>query len=74
MPYLQGNMENGSSTRYVTELCRLAANSKYSADTHSIVLFDVFVSGLRSRVILERLFQENDPTFEAVVTIAMSIE
>lgn len=45
---------------YLTELRKLVYSCKYNENTLSTMLRDAFVSGLRSKVILDRLFEEND--------------
>lgn len=51
--------EGESIAQYTSELRRLAANCKYNEAMLNTMLRDVFVSGLRSRVILDRLFEED---------------
>lgn len=66
--------DDESVTEYLTELQQLAIHCKYNAEVLSIVLRDIFVSGLKSKTILDRLFQEDDPSLTEVVRIAQSIE
>ncbi|GFW56227.1 transposon Tf2-9 polyprotein [Trichonephila clavipes] len=49
----------GIST-YIGELRALAMNCDYDKDMVNIMLHDVFVSGLRDKMILDRLFEEDN--------------
>lgn len=59
---------------YVAELRKLALPCNYPEDMLKIMLRDVFVSGLRSKDMMNRLFTEKDLTFERAVEIATSME
>lgn len=72
--FTRRQLESETITEYLTALQQLAVNCKYTAEVLAIVLRDVFVSGLRSKTILDRLFQEDDPSLSVVVKIAQSIE
>lgn len=66
--------EGETIAQYLAELRKLAAPCKYPDTMLNIVLRDIFVSGLHSRAILDRLFEEDDITLEKTVDIAAAIE
>lgn len=66
--------EGETIAEYIAELQQLATYCKYNSQVLAVVLRDVFVSGLRSKTILDRLFQEDDPSLAEVIRIAQSIE
>ncbi|GFW15163.1 transposon Tf2-9 polyprotein [Trichonephila clavipes] len=63
----------GIST-YIAELRALAMNCDYDKDMFSIMLRDVFVSGLRDKMILDRLFEEDNINLEKTLNIALAME
>ncbi|GFS72508.1 transposon Tf2-9 polyprotein [Trichonephila clavipes] len=63
----------GIST-YIAELRALAMNCDYDEDMLSIMLRDVFVSGLRDKMILDRLFEEDNINLEKTLNIALAME
>ncbi|GFY09551.1 retrovirus-related Pol polyprotein from transposon 412 [Trichonephila clavipes] len=63
----------GIST-YIAELRALAMNCDYDKDMLSIMLRDVFVSGLRDKMILYRLFEEDNINLEKTLNIALAME
>ncbi|GFU80647.1 retrovirus-related Pol polyprotein from transposon 412 [Trichonephila clavipes] len=63
----------GIST-YIAELRALAMNCDYDKDMLSIMLRDVFVSGLRDKMILDRLFEEDNINLEKTLNIALAME
>ncbi|XP_035226730.1 uncharacterized protein LOC118199052 [Stegodyphus dumicola] len=66
--------EGESISSYVTELRSLAIPCEYKEDMLNTMLRDVFVSGLRDRNILDRLFQEDDIDLEKTLKIALAME
>lgn len=66
--------EGESLATYVSELRKLAANCGYNAQMLDAMLRDVFVSGIHSRQILDRLFEEDDVPFEKVLNLALAME
>ncbi|GFR31198.1 hypothetical protein TNCT_332651 [Trichonephila clavata] len=67
------NEEEGIST-YIAELRALAMNCDYNKDMLNIMLRDVFVSGLRDKMILDRLFEEDNINLEKTLNIALAME
>ncbi|GFU75272.1 uncharacterized protein TNCV_1717001 [Trichonephila clavipes] len=63
----------GIST-YIAELRALAMNCDYDKDMLNIMLRDVFVSGLRDKMILDRLFEEDNINLEKMLNIALAME
>ncbi|GFX10766.1 transposon Tf2-6 polyprotein [Trichonephila clavipes] len=63
----------GIST-YIAELPALAMNCDYDKDMLNIMLRDVFVSGLRDKMILDRLFEEDNINLEKTLNIALAME
>ncbi|GFU95934.1 retrovirus-related Pol polyprotein from transposon 412 [Trichonephila clavipes] len=63
----------GIST-YIAELRALAMNCDYDKDMLNIMLRDVFVSGLRDKMILDRLFEEDNINLEKTLNIALAME
>ncbi|GFU88099.1 uncharacterized protein K02A2.6 [Trichonephila clavipes] len=63
----------GIST-YIAELRALAMNCDYDKDMLNIMLRDVFVSGLRDKMILDRLFEEDNINLEKTLHIALAME
>ncbi|GFX09182.1 transposon Tf2-9 polyprotein, partial [Trichonephila clavipes] len=63
----------GVST-YIAELRALAMNCDYDKDMLNIMLRDVFVSGLRDKMILDRLFEEDNINLEKTLNIALAIK
>ncbi|GFW17193.1 transposon Tf2-9 polyprotein [Trichonephila clavipes] len=63
----------GIST-YIAELWALAMNCDYDKDMLNIMLRDVFVSGLRDKMILDRLFEEDNINLEKTLNIALAME
>ncbi|GFW38872.1 retrovirus-related Pol polyprotein from transposon 412 [Trichonephila clavipes] len=63
----------GIST-YIAELRALAMNWDYDKDMLNIMLRDVFVSGLRDKMILDRLFEEDNINLEKTLNIALAME
>ncbi|GFW76444.1 transposon Tf2-9 polyprotein [Trichonephila clavipes] len=63
----------GIST-YIAELRALAMNCDYDKDMLNIMLRDVFVSGLRDKMILDRLFEEDNIDLEKTLNIALAME
>ncbi|GFY08255.1 transposon Tf2-9 polyprotein [Trichonephila clavipes] len=63
----------GIST-YIAELRALAMNCDYDKDMLNIMLRDVFVSGLRDKMILDRLFEEDNNYLEKTLNIALAME
>ncbi|GFW10759.1 uncharacterized protein K02A2.6 [Trichonephila clavipes] len=63
----------GIST-YIAELRALAMNCDYDQDMLNIMLREVFVSGLRDKMILDRLFEEDNINLEKTLNIALAME
>ncbi|GFX47347.1 transposon Tf2-9 polyprotein [Trichonephila clavipes] len=63
----------GIST-YIAELRALAMNCDYDKDMLNIMLRNVFVSGLRDKMILDRLFEEDNINLEKTLNIALAME
>ncbi|GFV60535.1 uncharacterized protein K02A2.6 [Trichonephila clavipes] len=61
-------------TTYIAELRALAMNCDYDKDMLNIMLRDVFVSGLRDKMILDRLFEEDNINLEKTLNIALAME
>ncbi|BES97006.1 Hypothetical Protein NTJ_09819 [Nesidiocoris tenuis] len=59
---------------YMSELRRLAVNCKYENNMLDTMLRDVFVSGLRSKPMLDRLFEEDDIPLKKTLELASAIE
>lgn len=66
--------EGETVSQYVTELRKLAPPCRYPADMLNTVLRDIFVGGLKDKQILDRLFEEDDISFEKTIEIASAIE
>lgn len=66
--------EGESISLYISELRALAIPCNYNTEMLNIMLRDVFVSGLRDRSILDRLFQEDDIDLDKTVKIALAME
>ncbi|XP_065217325.1 uncharacterized protein K02A2.6-like [Planococcus citri] len=66
--------EGESVSDYITELRKLAVDCKYANEFLNEMLRDVFVSGLRSKPILDRLFEEDDIPLDKTLSIAQAIE
>ncbi|GFR14890.1 uncharacterized protein K02A2.6 [Trichonephila clavata] len=67
------NEGEGIST-YIYKLRALAMNCDYDKDMLNIMLRDVFVSGLRDKIILDRLFEEDNINLEKTLNIALAME
>ncbi|GFR10297.1 retrovirus-related Pol polyprotein from transposon 412 [Trichonephila clavata] len=67
------NEGEGIST-YIVKLRALAMNCDYDKDMLNIMLRDVFVSGLRDKMILDRLFEEDNINLEKTLNIALAME
>ncbi|GFQ86533.1 uncharacterized protein K02A2.6 [Trichonephila clavata] len=67
------NEGEGIST-YIAELRALAMNCDYDKDMLNIMLRAVFVSGLRDKRILDRLFEEDNINLEKTLNIALAME
>ncbi|GFU63929.1 retrovirus-related Pol polyprotein from transposon 412 [Trichonephila clavipes] len=63
----------GIST-YIVELRALAMNCDYDKEMLNIMLRDVFVSGLRDKMILDRLFEEDNINLEKTLNIELAME
>ncbi|GFW03249.1 transposon Tf2-9 polyprotein [Trichonephila clavipes] len=63
----------GIST-YIAELRAPAMNCDYDKDMLNIMLRDVFVSGLRDKMILDRLFEEDNINLEKTLNISLAME
>ena len=61
-------------SEYINELRSLAVPCKYKEQFLSRILRDVFVAGLRSKKMLDRLFTEDDTTLEKTFDIAYAME
>ncbi|GFT90844.1 uncharacterized protein K02A2.6 [Trichonephila clavipes] len=72
--FLNGKQTEGEGIRYIAELRALAMNCDYDKDMLNIMLRDVFVSGLRDKMILDRLFEEDNITLEKTLNIALAME
>ncbi|XP_054723430.1 uncharacterized protein K02A2.6-like [Uloborus diversus] len=66
--------EGESISNYIAQLRSLAIPCDYKENMLNTMLRDVFVSGLRDRNILDRLFQEDDIDLEKTLKIALSME
>lgn len=66
--------EGESVSAYMAELRSLAVPCCYNAEMLNVMLRDVFVSGLRSRNILDRLFEEDDTGLDKTLNIALAME
>ncbi|GFQ88129.1 transposon Tf2-9 polyprotein [Trichonephila clavata] len=67
------NEGEGIST-YIAELSAVAMNCDYDKDMLNIMLRDVFVSELRDKMILDRLFEEDNINLEKTLNIALTME
>ncbi|GFX55977.1 retrovirus-related Pol polyprotein from transposon 412 [Trichonephila clavipes] len=63
----------GMST-YIAELRALAMDCDYDKDVLNIMLRDLFVSGLRVKMILDGLFEEDNINLEKTLNIALAME
>ncbi|BES87362.1 Hypothetical Protein NTJ_00167 [Nesidiocoris tenuis] len=66
--------EGESVSMYMAELRKLATPCKYDHTMLNIMLRDVFVSGLRAKSILDRLFEEDDISLSKTIKLALAIE
>ncbi|GFR11204.1 transposon Tf2-6 polyprotein [Trichonephila clavata] len=66
--------KNEVISTYIAELRALATNCDYDKDVLNIMLRDVFVSGLRDKMILDRLFEEDNINLEKTLNIALAME
>ncbi|GBL76949.1 Uncharacterized protein K02A2.6 [Araneus ventricosus] len=66
--------EGESINSYIAELRALAINCDYDNNMLNIMLRDVFVSGLRDKAILDRLFEEDNIDLEKTLQIALAME
>ncbi|GBN68939.1 Transposon Tf2-6 polyprotein [Araneus ventricosus] len=66
--------EGESINSYIAELGALAINCDYDSNMLNIMLRDVFVSGLRDKAILDRLFDEDNIDLEKTLLIALAME
>ncbi|KAF6199931.1 hypothetical protein GE061_006229 [Apolygus lucorum] len=66
--------EGETIAQFLSELRKLAAKCKYPDTMLDVMLRDVFVSGLRSRVMLDRLFEEDDISLAKTVQISQALE
>ncbi|GBN32035.1 Uncharacterized protein K02A2.6 [Araneus ventricosus] len=66
--------EGESINSYIAELRALAINCDYDSNMLNIMLRDVFVSGLRDKAILDRLFEEDNIDLEKTLQIALAME
>ena len=66
--------EGESISTYIAELRSLAIPCSYTVEMLNIMLRDVFVSGLRDRAILDRLFEEDNISLENTLKIALAME
>ncbi|GFR18389.1 transposon Tf2-9 polyprotein [Trichonephila clavata] len=67
------NEAEGIST-YIAELRALAMNCYYDKDMLNIMLHDVFVSGLWDKMILDRLFEEDNINIEKTLNIELAMK
>ncbi|GFX59067.1 uncharacterized protein K02A2.6 [Trichonephila clavipes] len=58
----------------IAEIGALAINCDYDKDMLNIMLRDVFVSGLWDKMILDRLFEEDNINLEKTLNIALAME
>ncbi|GFV43186.1 uncharacterized protein TNCV_4174351 [Trichonephila clavipes] len=72
--FLNRKQTEGEGSTYIAELRALAMNCDYDKDMLSIMLRDVFVSGLRDKMILDRLFEEDNINLEKTLNIALAME
>ncbi|GFW00810.1 transposon Tf2-6 polyprotein [Trichonephila clavipes] len=66
--------EGEDISTYIAELRALAINCDYDKDMLNIMLRDVFVSGLRDKMILDRLFEEDNINLEKTLNLALAME
>lgn len=66
--------EGEAINTYLVELRALAVNCEYDSKMLNIMLRDVFVSGLRNKMILDRLFEEDNIDLDKTVQIALAME
>lgn len=73
--FLNRKQHDGESiSNYITQLRKLISTCKYNEQTMKTMLRDVFVSGLRSKAILDRLFEEDDISLEKTIELALAME
>ncbi|GBL64618.1 hypothetical protein AVEN_79206-1 [Araneus ventricosus] len=73
--FLNRKQNEGESINcYIAELRALAINCDYDSNMLNIMLRDVFVSGLRDKAILDRLFEEDNVDLEKTLQIALAME
>ncbi len=73
--FLNRKQAEGESIRaFIAELRSLAVHCCYNSDMLNVMLRDVFVSGLRSKNILDRLFEEDDADLDKTLAIALAME
>ncbi|GBM53259.1 hypothetical protein AVEN_128425-1 [Araneus ventricosus] len=73
--FLNRKQNKGESINsYIAELRVLAINCDYDSNMLNIMLRDVFVSGLRDKAILDRLFEEDNIDLEKTLQIALAME
>lgn len=66
--------EGETISDYMAVLRSLSVPCAYSADMLNTMLRDVFVSGLRDKAILNRVFEEDDIKLEDTLKIALAME
>lgn len=73
--FLQRKQHEGESlSDYMADLRRLAIPCQYTDTVMNIMLRDVFVAGIRSRSILDRIFEEDNTPLDKIYQIAIAIE
>ncbi|CAA9999561.1 unnamed protein product, partial [Nesidiocoris tenuis] len=73
--FLNRKQQEGESVaQYLASLRKLATNCKYDASMLNTMLRDAFVSGLRSKAMLDRLFEEDDVDLKRTMELASAIE
>lgn len=66
--------EGESINNYIAELRALALNCDYDRNMLNVMLRDVFVSGLKDKTILDRLFEEDNIDLDKTLQIAVAME
>lgn len=66
--------ENEPLQSYMAALRELCIPCKYAATIMNEMLRDVFVAGLRSRAMLDRIFEEDSADLDKIYNIALAIE
>ncbi len=67
-------MKGKALSAYMAELRSLAVPCNYDKFMLNTMLRDVFVSGLRDRTIVDRLFEEDDLELSKTLAIALAME